>query len=281
MRDPFEPGWAARRSSDLALLRGQLGKWRQLRTVGFAADSSIGRRPPAIIAIAGAARISASVRGTATEELNAVDAALARGALRAIPDAERPDLGVAQNLAWAGRPDRARAVLAEYQTSVRDTAVKRSWMADLHTALGAIALAEKRYDDAFKEFRKGDSLPDGPANACGICLPLYFGRTFDAANLPDSAIAQFETYLSAPQFGRIDDLLDPTSRPAIHERLGQLYEAKRNLPKAAEHYRAFIELWKHADPELQPRVAEARRRLSKLGTGDGPKPQVLKGGVRP
>ncbi len=281
VRDPFEPGWATRRSSDLALLRGQLGKWRQLRTLGFAADSSIGRRPPAIIAISGAARIGASVRGTATDELNAVDAALARGALRAIPDAERPDLGVAQNLAWAGRPDRARAVLAEYQASVRDTAVKRASLADLHTALGTIALAEKRYDNAFQEFRKGDSLPDGPANACVICLPLYLGRTFDAANQPDSAIAQFETYLSAPQFARSDDLLDPTSRPAIHERLGQLYEAKGNPGKAAEHYRAFIELWQHADPELQPRVAEARRRLSRLSTVDRPRAQVIGSGARP
>ena len=34
--------------------------------------------------------------------------------------------------------------------------------------------------------------------------------------------------------------------------------------KAAEHYRAFIDLWKNADAELQPRVAEARRRVAKL-----------------
>lgn len=75
--------------------------------------------------------------------------------------------------------------------------------------------------------------------------------------------------------------LDGISRPAIHERLGQLYEAKGNPGKAAENYRAFIELWKNADPELQPRLADARRRLSKLSTGDALKPQVLKSGGRP
>ncbi|HEV8499078.1 MAG TPA: hypothetical protein VGQ56_19505 [Gemmatimonadaceae bacterium] len=31
-----------------------------------------------------------------------------------------------------------------------------------------------------------------------------------------------------------------------------------------EQYRAFVEQWKNADPELQPRVAEARRRLQAL-----------------
>ena len=38
-----------------------------------------------------------------------------------------------------------------------------------------------------------------------------------------------------------------------------------NTEKAIENYRAFIELWKNADPELQPRVADAKRRLARLG----------------
>lgn len=58
---------------------------------------------------------------------------------------------------------------------------------------------------------------------------------------------------------------------AIHERLGQLYEAKGNAEKAAEHYRKFIDLWKNADAALQPRVAEARRRLAKLTPVERPK----------
>jgi hypothetical protein len=29
-------------------------------------------------------------------------------------------------------------------------------------------------------------------------------------------------------------------------------------------YRAFVEQWKNAEPELQPRVAEVRRRLEAL-----------------
>ncbi len=55
----------------------------------------------------------------------------------------------------------------------------------------------------------------------------------------------------------------------FHGRLTE-YERQLDSPRVRgggqwdEHYRAFIELWKDADPELQPRVATARQRLRKL-----------------
>jgi DNA-binding SARP family transcriptional activator len=58
--------------------------------------------------------------------------------------------------------------------------------------------------------------------------------------------------------------LDPMRVPAIRERLGQLYETMGDTTKAIDNYRAFIDLWKNADPELQPRVADAKRRLARL-----------------
>lgn len=77
----------------------------------------------------------------------------------------------------------------------------------------------------------------------------------------------FERYFSTPFGFRPSTFFgpaDPMYAARAHERLGQLYEAKGDATKAAEHYRAFIELWKNADPELQPRVTEARQRLLKL-----------------
>jgi hypothetical protein len=50
----------------------------------------------------------------------------------------------------------------------------------------------------------------------------------------------------------------------IHKRLGELYEAKGNAKRAAEEYATFVELWKRADPDLQPKVAEARTRLERV-----------------
>jgi len=139
--------------------------------------------------------------------------------------------------------------------------------------MAEIALAEKKTSDAIHEFRRGDLAPDGPVSSCTLCLPLSLGRAFDAANQPDSAIAAYETFIAMPfpfsyfswspiAFGAI---------PVVHERLGQLYEARGNTEKAAEHNRAFIELWKNADAELQPRVAQARRGLAKLTPVEKPR----------
>jgi tetratricopeptide (TPR) repeat protein len=172
---------------------------------------------------------------------------------------------MATQLAWAGETARARALLADWQATVRDTALRREQLPVLRTAQGVVALAERRYTEAIALLRKGDSLPDGPVSSCTICLSLALGRAFDAAGQPDSAIVQFERYLSTPYAFRADELdLDPASLAPVRERLGQLYEAKGNTAKALEHHRAFVALWKDADPELQPRVAAARARIERL-----------------
>ena len=58
-------------------------------------------------------------------------------------------------------------------------------------------------------------------------------------------------------------------RPSVLFRLGELYEARDNLQKASERYGDFVELWKNADPELQPRVREAQGRMARLGARTG------------
>jgi tetratricopeptide (TPR) repeat protein len=271
VRDDRDPSWAPGRMADMALLRGQLGKWRQYQARRAAADSTMGRKPSAIVEAAISMRMTAMVRGDAPAERKALEDALSRTPLRTIPDVERPDVEVAMSFALAGRPDRARAILSDYRSSVRDTALLRSVQPDIHNVLGMIALAERKAPEAAAEFLRGDSLPDGPSSWFSTRLPRYLGMALDAANQPDSAIAQYEKYISTPDFARFNQDLDPASLPAIRERLGQLYEAKGQNDKAAEHYRAFIELWKNADPELQPRVAAAKERLKKLTPVEKPK----------
>jgi len=46
-----------------------------------------------------------------------------------------------------------------------------------------------------------------------------------------------------------------------------LYDAKGDREKAISHLSKFVELWKNADAELQPAVADAKRRLTKLQAG--------------
>ena len=156
-------------------------------------------------------------------------------------------------------------MLDRYRVEVSDTALRRDATAAMHTALGELALAERSAHQAVAEFHRSDTAYDGkPVDECAPCVSFQLGRAFDAANRPDSAIASFERYLATPYWDKITPMLDPIRVPAIHERLGQLYEAQGNSAKAAEHYRAFIDLWKNADAELQPRVAEARRRVANL-----------------
>lgn len=57
---------------------------------------------------------------------------------------------------------------------------------------------------------------------------------------------------------------DPAWLPGIYNRLGELYEAKGDKAKAESYYTKFVALWEKADPELQPKVAEAKKRIARL-----------------
>jgi tetratricopeptide (TPR) repeat protein len=186
---------------------------------------------------------------------------------------DRPYLTAATALAFSGRAEKARAMVARYRAEMTDTSIVRAQASDLHAVLAEIALASKNPREALTEFRRADVGYDGaPANECAPCLPFNLGRAYDAAGKPDSAALMFERYLSTPFYRKpVDFDLDPVRLPVIRERLGQLYEGQGKTDKAVENYRAFIELWKNADPDLQPRVADARRRLARLTPVEKPR----------
>jgi hypothetical protein len=45
---------------------------------------------------------------------------------------------------------------------------------------------------------------------------------------------------------------------------GELYEARGDRARALDYYGRFVELWKDADPALQPAVREVRARMAAL-----------------
>jgi len=115
------------------------------------------------------------------------------------------------------------------------------------------------------EFRQGDVAYDNrPDTECAPCLPVELARAFDAGGQADSAIAQYEQFITAPYYNRLVDI-DPLNLALAHERLGQLYEQRGDSARAAAHDAQFIALWKNADAELQPRVAAVQQRLTRLG----------------
>jgi len=191
---------------------------------------------------------------------------------RELPMIDRPYLFAAGMLARAGKPEKARAMLARYRAEMTDTAIARVSAFGYHLALGEIALASGKPREALDEFRRGDVGFDGaPPDECAPCLSFDLARAYDAAGRVDSAAMMFERYLATPFSFKADAELDPIRVPAIRERLGQLYETLGDTAKAIDNDRAFIELWKNADPELQPRVADAKRRLARLTQPEQPR----------
>lgn len=212
------------------------------------------------------------VRGPTPAAVAEFKAALAAVPFKDIPMVDRPYFDAVRYLSIAGDAAGARAMLARYRAETTDTAFVREQEPYAHQAEGYIAIAEGKPRDAIALFRKGDiSYDGGPVDECAACLPLQLARAYDAAAMADSAILMYEQYLKTGTFFKYNRALDPVALAATHERLGQLYEAKNDAGKAAEHYRTFIDLWKNADPDLQPRVTEAKRRLAKLTPVERPR----------
>jgi eukaryotic-like serine/threonine-protein kinase len=219
-------------------------------------------------------RLEAMLKGPSPTVAAQADSAIAKIPFRDLPMVDRPYLEAAYTLSRIGSADKARAMLARFRAEVTDTALRRQQEPLVHAVLGEIALADGKPEDAISEYRKADVASDGaPADECAACLFLSLGQAFDAARKSDSAAMYFERYLATATWFRGEDFeLDPLRLPVIRERLGQLYESMGNTDKAVENYRAFIELWKNADPDLQPRVADARKRLARLTPVEKPRP---------
>ena len=189
--------------------------------------------------------------------LAVLDRALSEHPLDSITPFERPHERLVRVYSLAGKPDRARAYLTAFDER-RKQIRHRSDEVSRHAMAGDIALAERRYEDAAREYRATDISP------CAACVLPDLARAYDLAGNADSAIAVFERYASGPSEPVRIKFSDGLNLAGAHKRLGELYDAKGDAQKAASHYSAFVELWKDADAELQPHVRTARERLAVL-----------------
>jgi tetratricopeptide (TPR) repeat protein len=267
--DPFEQALATRLLGNVRLLHGQLSQSARLNADALAQDSARGAPPSRLQAVFHAALVDAWFRELPARGVGLLDSALARTPQGSLPGEEWLFLRTAELFAMAGRADRARATISRYVAELPDSAMRASNEPLRHMALGEIALAEHHPTDAVREFSLGDRLPDGPVDACRPRLTQQLGRAYDLSNMSDSAIALFERYVATHDVCQLGGPSYPAGfdgvyLAGIHKRLGELYEAKGDRAKAADNYLRFIELWKNADPELQPKVAEVKRRLERL-----------------
>ena len=96
---------------------------------------------------------------------------------------------------------------------------------------------------------------------CVACGRAQLAEMEAAAGHLQEAAQVYEEIIALP--GRLH--WDAVAEPVYHERVAAIYEELGDKAKAAEHYRAFAELWKDADPELQARVRKAREKAEALG----------------
>jgi tetratricopeptide (TPR) repeat protein len=195
-------------------------------------------------------------RGDTAETLRRVEEALASLPLHEMGPRERPYLAFAGIQAWAGDPDGAEA-LVERSRRDHEAAGVRFDEDGAHMARAAIARVRGDLETALREVRM--------AEAGGVAqrdANLERGLIYERAERPDSAIAAYQRSLEP---GGVDAMFfDLLARPFLLQRLAELHDDLGNAEQAAEYYARFVELWEDADPELQPRVEAARRRLAAL-----------------
>jgi tetratricopeptide (TPR) repeat protein len=147
--------------------------------------------------------------------------------------------------------------LAEFETNVPE-AIRRGDF-DRHRAAGEVALAEGRTRDAIAAYRRWYD-----ESGCATCGLFEIASVYDRGAQADSAVVTYEQIVSTPGlWGLFDNFytLAPT-----YKRLGELYEARGDRAKARDYYGRFVDLWKDADPELQPVVRDVRARLARLAS---------------
>jgi tetratricopeptide (TPR) repeat protein len=180
--------------------------------------------------------------------------ALARVPMESLPAAERLwtyVLDIAHALSDA---DLARTTLQSFERDLPEMGLDRG---AIEEARGIAALASGRPEEAIPLLREADR----DYYSCNRCAMINLARAFDLAGQRDSAIAYFQKFVDTPHPFMFQD---QDYLAGSYKRLGELYETEGDLPKAAASFEKFVELWKDADPELQPTVRDARNRLERI-----------------
>src|SRR5882762_8412001 len=255
-----DPTWQASAAGALAainLVRGKLAvaeaQFRRAMTV----DEQRGVPGKYLEDAIGIAIMDVHYRMAADAGRREVEQALRRHPLASIPAGDRPYLALAFVYADAGRPDRARQVLAEFEATVPEAA--RRGQPSRHGVAAHIAFAEGRIQDAIRDYRRWYD-EDG----CAVCGLFLLGRAYEKAGERDSGVAVYERAVNTPGYFRAFE--EQATLAPTYRHLGELYEQRGDTARARDYYGRFVELWKDADAVLQPEVREGRQRMARLTT---------------
>ena len=194
-------------------------------------------------------------RNRPADGLQRVAQALQHHPLATVPPADRPYSTLAWFYAAAGQPAEAERLLAEYARAV-PPGLRRADNLQ-YGARGAIAVAQNRPQDAVPLFRAA-----WDSSNCTSCGLFELASTYEQLRQPDSALATYRRYIDTPGLDRFLD--DAINLAPVYRRLGDLYAERGDRANAGVYYNKLLDLWKNADPELQPIVADVKQRLAHI-----------------
>jgi tetratricopeptide (TPR) repeat protein/tRNA A-37 threonylcarbamoyl transferase component Bud32 len=239
----------------LAGVRGQLRAGEQALLSARERAERGQQIPEYLRAVIGVGLYDALVRGNRDAGIARVESALESFRLDSLEPFDRPYLELAEFYARAGDAVRGRKYLEEFD---RDVPAEFRPLVDVEydRAAAQVVLAEGRLADAIDMFQRADR------RSCRICVLPGLARIYDEQGKLDSLQAVLERYVLTPEDDRL--WIDPVELAGVYRRLAALYEARGNVAGALDYYGRFVDLWKDADPELQPLVAEARESIERL-----------------
>ncbi len=162
---------------------------------------------------------------------------------------------VAEFFARAGKPGVARDYWKKWEASVPDS-VRSDPPVPALEARGELDLAERRYEDALRDFRLAKDKRTGLCSVLSV-EPRHRLRPVRVGPTPQLPILR--------RCSTLQCWILPEARRR-YERLAQLYEQIHDSANAVKYYQKVVALWKDADPVLQPRVRAARDRITALGS---------------
>jgi len=260
---------AARTDANVFVARGRLRQASQRGRIALAVEDSTKVNFDPVGNTAAHAVAEATMLGAPSAGIRVLDS-LAVTLAKSGSWLDRGDLQLATAYAELGRADRATALVSEFERSASREERLMRW-GDWQAARGEIALAEGRAQDAIAAFKRSSD------SDSGVVEPRWFGRTdlrlaraYDKAGQSDSALAYFERLTQPAMVLGLTTAASP-ALPLAPRRLGELYEAKGDVANAIKNYEAFVNLWKDADPELQPQVTEVKGRIARLRAAEARK----------
>ena len=180
----------------------------------------------------------------------------------ALADSVRPYYSLGILAAKFGDADGVRRARAEWERH-RLRGATPEWVPVQWDA--RLAEAEGRWRDAARSHARVQRM-----RRCNPCGTFFAAEMWDRAGEADSAIAWYRQGVETPMTE--NDFEDGYLYPIALRRLGALHEERGNSAAALDHYERFAELWRDADPELQPIVDEVRASIERLASE--PRPTV-------